>query len=117
MKDVHELHIGGPHFNARKSERNVPTEVMDHIYHFDTAEWKLVTAEVRSDRGKFYNSTWEYQYNGIAYWLTIGIGECVMTIVKKESRGVDKCVRDGEFYDFVEKVNRDLMNKEELTAV
>ena len=117
MKDVHELHVGGPHFNERKSERNVPLEVMERINHFDTAEWKLVTAEVRADRGKFYNSTWEYQYNGVAYWLTIGIGECVITIVRKESSGIDKCVRNGDFYDFVDKVNRDLMANETLVSV
>lgn len=112
MKDVHELHIGGPHYNARKSERRIPQEVLDHINHFDVSEWRLVTAEVRTDRGKFYNSTWEYCINNVAYWLTIGIGECVVTIVKKESSGVDKCIRSGELYDYVENVNRDLMNKE-----
>ena len=112
MKDVHELYLGGPHFNAKKSERNVPQEVLDHINHFDTSEWKLVTAEVRPDRGKFYNSTWEYQYDGIAYWLTIGIGQCVVTIVKKDSSGIEKCITAGELYDYVEKVNRELMDND-----
>ncbi len=117
MKDVHGLQIGGPHYNARKSERNIPNEVLDRINHFDTSEWKLITAEVRADRGKFYNSTWEYRYNDAAYWLTIGIGDCVITIVKKDSSGIERCLRNGELYDFVEKVNRDLMDNEKNIIV
>lgn len=112
MKDIHSLHINVPHFNARMSERNIPQEVIKHILNFDTSEWKLVTAEVRQDTGKFYNSTWEYVYDGKPYWITIGLGNCVVTIVPKESSGVGKCIRNGEFYDFVEKVNRQLMDED-----
>lgn len=112
MKDVHTLHMNGPHFNARLSDRNIPEEVKEHIINFNTDEWHLVTAEVRREKGKFYNSTWEYCCDGCAYWVTIGLGECVMTIVRKESSGVEKCIRDGEYYDFVEEVNRKLMDED-----
>lgn len=112
MKDVHELEMNGPHYNARVSERYIPDEVVMHVQKFDVNDWNLVTAEVRPDRGKFYNSTWEYTYEGVNYWLTIGIGNCVVTIVKKESSGVGKCIRSGELYDYVDEVNKALMEGE-----
>ena len=36
MKDVHTLHMNGPHFNARLSDRNIPEEVKEHIINFNT---------------------------------------------------------------------------------
>lgn len=116
MQDVHELYMGGAHYNEQTSARDIPEDVIAHIRDFKTEEWKLVTAEVRADRGKFYNSTWEYAYNNERYWMTIGIGNYVVTIVRKDSSGVDKCIREGEFYDYVEKVNRKLMEAESETV-
>lgn len=112
MRDVHSLKMDGAHFNSRMSERNIPPEIIDCLTSFDINEWSLKTAEVRKDRGKFYNSTWERVIDGKRYWVTIGIGDFITTIVCKDSSGVDKCIRNGELYDFVEKINRELMAAE-----
>lgn len=117
MKDIHKLHMNGPHFIARLNERNIPHEIIEQLSLFDTNEWTLKTAEVRIDRGKFYNSTWERILDGKRYWVTIGLGEVVTTIVCKDSSGTEKCVRSGEYYDFVEKVNRELMEVENQKQV
>lgn len=116
MKNVHRLYIDGKHYNKRKSERNIPEEVIEKILRFDSAEWALKTAEVRPDRGKFMNSTWEVVCDGKPYWVTIGIGNYIITIVQRNSSGMDSCIRNGDFYDFVESVNRKLMD-EDLAAV
>lgn len=112
MKDVHVLNMNGPHFNERLKERNIPEEIVEKLKEFSIDEWTVKTAEVRKDRGKFYNSTWERIVDGKKYWVTIGLGEIVATIVCKDASGVEKCVREGEYYDFVEKVNRELMDAE-----
>ena len=116
MKDIHTLHLNGEHFRKRCAERQIPDEVREKVENFNIDEWKLITAEVRSDRGKFYNCTWEYEFDGFSYWLTIGLGEVGVTIVKKSrvtsTSGTLKCVRSGEFYDFVEEVNQKLMDEE-----
>ncbi len=112
MKDIHTLHLNGEHFRERCQERHIPDAVREKVENFNINEWKLVTAEVRKDRGKFYNCTWEYQFEGVSYWLTIGLGEVGVTIVRKSTRGMEKCVRSGELYDFVEEVNRKLMEAE-----
>ncbi|MDR1643938.1 MAG: hypothetical protein LBT59_29925 [Clostridiales bacterium] len=112
MQAVHELVIKGKHFNERASERNVPDLVMKKIKTFNSSEWILRTAEVRVDRGKFISSTWELAVDGRKYWITIGVGSCVVTIVEKTSSGIENCIRSGPVYDFVEEVNRNLMDKE-----
>ena len=77
---------------------------------FDINEWTPKTAEVRPDRGKFLNSTWEVVCNGKAYWVTIGVGNYIITIVQRNSSGKDLCIRGGNYYNFVEDVNRRLMD-------
>lgn len=114
MKDVHTLHMDGPHFKERMEQRNIPDEIYEKLINFNIDEWTLKTVEVRKDRGKFYNSTWEYIYDNKKYWVSIGLGDLVETIVVKESSGVDKCIRSGELFDFVERVNRELMEAEEV---
>ena len=110
MHDVTELYMNGEHFKVRLSERNIPDAVIERLRHFNIDEWTLRTAEVREDRGKFVDSTWEVEQDGMRYWVSIGIGNYITTIVIKDSSGVEKCVRGGDYYDFVEQVNRDLMD-------
>lgn len=112
MKDVTTLYMDGVHFQTRASERNIPNDIMDRLQQFDTNEWHVVTASVREDRGKFVDSTWEIVINGVRYWVTIGMGTFIKTIVIKETSGVENCIRSGEYYDFVEEVNRKLMDEE-----
>lgn len=116
MKDVHSLHIKGPHFQKRLAERCIPPEVIQAIANFNVQDWQVVTAEVRPDRGKFYNSTWEYTFKGKKYWLTIGLHNAAETIVVKNSSGITKCIRSGELYDFVNKANKELMKADEKSS-
>lgn len=115
MKDVHQLRMEGKHFQDRLKERGITEDIISKIDAFDTKEWKLKTVEVRTDKGKFVDSTWEVSVNGKAYWVTIGLGNFVKTIVIKSSSGMDKCVQKGELYDYVEEVNRDLMNQDKTS--
>lgn len=112
MKDVTQLYLDGEHFQRRTSERDIPDSVMERLLNFDINEWKVVTASVRNDRGKFVDSTWEITVDGVRYWITIGLGSFIITIVRKDCSGVENCVRGGEFYNFVEQVNRQLMNQD-----
>lgn len=114
MKDVHTLYLEGTHYRKRVSERNIPPEILETLLEFDACTWALQTAEVRTDRGKFVNSTWEKVIDGHRYQVTIGIGNYVKTIVDRTTSGMDKCIRSGELYDFVERVNSELMTSEEL---
>ena len=114
MKDVHKLFLEGTHYQKRVSERNIPPEIIDALLEFDASTWTLQTAEIRTDRGKFVNSTWEKIINGHRYQVTIGMGNYVKTIVDRTTSGMDKCVRSGELYDYVERVNSELMASEEL---
>ena len=109
MRDVHSLKAHGQHYMERIRQRHIPDEVLQAVTDFKTKDWRLVTAEVRKDRGKFYNSTWEYQFDGKRYWLTIGLGNVIETIVEKDSSGIEKCIQSGEIYDFVDDVNQKLM--------
>jgi hypothetical protein len=112
MRDVRKLYLNGTHFEERMTNRNIPENVVRKLEYFDINEWELVTASVRSDRGKFVDSTWEVCVDDLRYWVTIGMGNYVRTIVVKDSSGVEKCVRGGDFYEFVERVNRELMDAE-----
>ena len=64
MANIHHLDLHGEHYNKRITERNIPKFVLDKIDRFDVSEWTLVMCEVRADKGKFINSTWEIVYNG-----------------------------------------------------
>lgn len=64
---------------------------------------------------KVFNSTWERVIDGHHYWVTIG--NYVKIIVDRTTSGMDKCVRSGELYDFVERVNAELMDAEDADPV
>lgn len=89
---------------------------MQKIKNFSSDDWNLKTCEVRTDSGKFVNSSWEFTFDDEKYWITIGFGETVQTVVKKKSSGKSNIVTCGEFYNFVEQVNRGLMLQEVNTA-
>lgn len=76
-------------------------------------EWSLVTAEVRNDKGKFVNSTWGKINESKKYWITIGFGDVIQTIVIKENKELGfEFIKEGELYEFVSKVNQRLMSQE-----
>lgn len=105
MQDAHKLHLNGTHYKKRLSERNIPPEILGALLDFDANTWTLQTAEVRTDRGKFVNSTWEKVIDGHRYWVTIGMGNYFKTIVERTRSEMDKCIRSGELYNSVEGVN------------
>jgi len=109
MSAVNYLDLHGDHYRRRKIERNVPSYVLGKIENFNAAEWELVMCEVRTDKGKFVNSTWELNFDGRAYRITIGFNNTVMTVVRKKISGRGEFVKDGTLYDFVEQINSALM--------
>ena len=44
----------------------------------------------------------------------VGFHDTVQTIIFKDSSGKKEVIESGELYDFVETVNQDLMDKENL---
>ena len=114
MKNVSRLYMDGAHLQTRIKERNISEDILKQQKEFNINEWKLVTASVDRDSGKFVDSTWEILIDNTRYWITIGMGTYVKTIVIKETSGIDKCVQSGEYYDFVDEVNKKLMEKESL---
>ena len=116
MKDVTKLYMDGTHFRKRLSERDIPDAVISKLQQFDSSVWTLKTASVREDRGKFVDSTWEVEIDGVRYWVTIGMGNYIRTIVVKETSGIEKCIREGTYFDFVDQVNKDLMEESRRQA-
>ncbi len=114
MKNVSRLYMDGAHLQTRIKERNISEDILKQLKEFNINEWKLVTASVDRDSGKFVDSTWEILIDNTRYWITIGMGTYVKTIVIKETSGIDKCVQSGEYYDFADEVNKKLMEKESL---
>ena len=111
MKDVHVL-FPGKHYQQRARERQVPDEVLAALCQFDCGTWELRTAEVRTDRGKFVSSGWETEVDGHRYLVSIGVGNYIKTIYRVTGHGAGQCVRAGELYDFVDRVNRQLMEED-----
>ena len=93
-------------------ERNIPSHIIQEIKAFNIQDWRLITYEVRNDKGKFINSTWEKIIDNKKYWITIGFNNVVQTVVIKESKGTSKVIRYGELYELVDKVNKELMLQE-----
>ena len=113
MANIHHLDLHGEHYNKRAVERNIPKFVLEKINQFDASEWALIMCEVRADKGKFINSTWEIVYNGQSYWITIGFNNLVMTVIKKNSSGKEEITTDGDLYEFVRRVNSELIASEQ----
>lgn len=109
MDSATTLNLSAKHFLNRCNERKIPVEIVQKLQNFNVHEWTLVVGEVRVDTGKFVNSTWEYLYRKEKYWLTIGFGNVVETIVKKKSSGKDKIIESGSIYEFVAAVNEKLL--------
>ena len=120
MGDVHKVRVDGAHFQMRVKERNTPQAIIEMVESFNASEWAVVSAEVRIDKGKFVASSWGREYNGRYYIVVIGLGNLAETIYDTElpcpkfGRGPGRIRNFWEkgrpFYDFVEKVNEDLMN-------
>jgi hypothetical protein len=110
FKDSHSLKLHGRHFNDRVNQRSIPEAIIKMLQNFTTEEWDLVTVEVRNDTGKFVNSTWEKVLGEEKFWVTIGFGDVVQTIINKDGEGLGfDYLKDGPIFSFVSEVNHKLM--------
>ncbi|QOR65104.1 hypothetical protein IM538_14830 [Cytobacillus suaedae] len=106
----HSLKLHGKHYKDRVEQRSISKLVIEQLHTFNLDEWNLVTVEVRNDTGKFVNSTWERVIQKEKYWITIGFGDVVQTIVKKDSEGLGfDYIKSGPIFNFVSEVNQALM--------
>ena len=120
MRGVHSVKVDGPHFTMRVKERRIPSEVVEMVASFNASDWSVVSAEVRADKGKFVASSWGREYNGRYYVVIIGLGDLAETIYDTDlpcpkflpGRLQNFLENHSLFYDFVEKVNRELMDAE-----
>ena len=112
MSRVKELKMT-KHFLTRAVERGIPLEVLEAVKNFQSIDWKLISCTVRIDTGKFVKSTWKICFHGVEYWLVTGLGDSALTIIPKGSgSGKMNTIREGDLYEFVNQVNRFLMDKE-----
>ena len=120
MRGVHSVKVDGPHFTMRVRERRIPSEVVEMVASFNASDWSVVSAEVRLDKGKFVASSWGREYNGRYYVVIIGLGDIAETIYDTDlpcpkfrpGRLKNFLENRSPFYDFVEKVNQELMYAE-----
>jgi hypothetical protein len=96
-------------------EGDIPNNVIQFLLDFDSNKWNLVTSEVRKDTGKFVNATWEMVIDNNKYWVTIGFGDVIQTIIREDSEGLGyDIVKEGSLYEFVSMVNEQLMDQEKV---
>lgn len=107
MKGKRTLQVHASHLATRVAERDAPLAM---IAAFDKCDWELVTVEVRIDTGKFVNSAWKRKIDGQWWWVVIGWGDTIETVIQTEKLGLgESIVTTGNLYEMVECVNRDLM--------
>src|SRR5688572_24487815 len=104
MRKVGVLKTHARHLQERGFERGAP---LHRLQEFDSDRWRLMTAEVRTDKGKFVNSAWSVDVDGQEWWVVIGLDSTIETVFRadrgKLALGPD-IVRSGKFYDFVASV-------------
>lgn len=71
-----------------------------------------MTAEVRTDTGKFVSSSWSCHLEGVngrtnTWFVVIGLGNMVQTIIPSKKRGTGPSIigPDNELYGKVQKAN------------
>lgn len=106
MSAVRSLKVHAYHLRRRIEERGISAS---EFQNFDSSEWTLLTAEVRTDSCKFVNSGWRRKAGEQALWIVIGLHETVETAFysSKDGNGPD-IVRYGALFDRVSSVNEAL---------
>ena len=116
MRDVRVLKTHARHVQDRSYQRDAP---LDRLQNFEPDRWRLITAEVRTDKGKFVNSAWSVDIDGQEWWVVIGFDATMKTVIRaahgKRALGSD-IVRSGVLYDFVASVNGELMREDADSA-
>ncbi|MEU7395352.1 MULTISPECIES: hypothetical protein [Streptomyces] len=94
---------------VRLGQRGAP---LDTVTRFDPGTWQLVSAEVRTDTGKWVKSTWRVRADGRSWWVVVGLGNALVTVIdvdpRRRGRG-DGIVTGGHVYAHVDVVNAALM--------
>jgi hypothetical protein len=107
MSGRRSLRLHAKHLAARAVERAVPPELLAD---FDPAQWELMTAEVRTDTGRFVNSAWRRTVSGQMWWLVIGLHDTVETAYPGSKRGDGPdVVASGVLFDRVREANAKLL--------
>lgn len=105
-----QLGLHGPHVKQRAMEREAPLELFQN---FNSSDWELRTADVDMEKGKFVKSAWYKRLAGRDWWIVIGLGDVLMTVIDTDKFGLGpEVVRSGELYDRVEHINRKLMKED-----
>ncbi|MEV7862124.1 hypothetical protein AB0O86_25680 [Streptomyces hirsutus] len=103
------LKAHGAHVTERLQQRGAPLEKLTR---FDPEGWELVSAEVRTDTGKWVKSTWRVRADGRDWWVVTGLGNSLVTVIdvdpRRRGRG-ESIVTEGPLYARVDAVNADLM--------
>lgn len=50
---------------------------LEKLRDFDPAEWELITAEVRADKGTFVRTAWRREIDGRTWWVVIGYRDTI----------------------------------------
>jgi hypothetical protein len=112
MREPVALKAHGPHVTERLRQRNAPVH---EVTHFDPVDWDLVSAEVRTDTGKWVASTWRVRADARDWWVVVGLGGALVTVIDVEPgrrRRGEAIVTEGPLYEFVDAVNAGLMRAE-----
>ncbi|WP_258038095.1 MULTISPECIES: hypothetical protein [unclassified Streptomyces] len=110
LREPARLKAQGVHVTERLQQRNAPVE---ELTAFGPDHWDLVSADVRTDTGKWVKSTWRVHVDGRDWWVVIGLGNVLVTVIQVDPwrRGQgERVVTEGPLYAHVEHVNQDLMS-------
>lgn len=82
------------------------------LLNFNASDWDLRIVQVRNDSGKFVTTIWRRAFGEECWWIVLGYEGVIQSLFQVEGSetGItDKTVRPGQVFDFVAKVNDDLM--------
>ncbi|MFE2302609.1 hypothetical protein ACFXAW_30990 [Streptomyces sp. NPDC059445] len=109
LREPVRLAARGGHVTERIRQRDAPVE---ELVSFDPTSWDLVSAEVRTDTGRWVKSTWRVRADGRDWWVVVGLGDALVTVIDvdpwRRGRGQDVVV-EGPLYVKVDAVNAELM--------
>ncbi|AHX26557.1 hypothetical protein Deide_1p01905 (plasmid) [Deinococcus deserti VCD115] len=110
MAGARRLKFYSAQFRRRLVEEGVP---MEELQQFDPEHWDLIAADVRTDTGKFINSTWVCSADQRRWRVVIGFKDTIerVTGLEKDAPTPD-AVTSGTLYKKVAKVNGELMDAE-----
>ena len=79
MVGRYQLKAHPVHVRDRALERDAP---MERMAAFDSEAWMLMTAEVRTDKGKFVSTSWAVDVDGTTWWVVVGFDQTMKTVIR-----------------------------------